>query len=50
VDKRVFPGHRHQQERHSKEELLLPKEERYRVWILRKVRNPRVAVETWNCF
>jgi hypothetical protein len=40
VDKRVFPAIDINKSGTRKEELLLPKEELNRVWILRKVLNP----------
>jgi transcription termination factor Rho len=46
VDKRVFPAIDINKSGTRKEELLLPKEELNRVWILRKVLNPLSPVET----
>ena len=46
VDKRVFPAIDINKSGTRKEELLLPKEELNRVWILRKVVNPLSPVET----
>src|SRR6201995_3265886 len=46
VDKRVFPAIDINKNGTRKEELLLPKEELNRVWILRKVLNPLSPVET----
>jgi transcription termination factor Rho len=46
VDKRVFPAIDINKSGTRKEELLLPKEELNRVWILRKVMNPLSPVET----
>ena len=46
VDKRVFPAIDINKCGTRKEELLLPKEELNRVWILRKVLNPLSPVET----
>ena len=45
VDKRVFPAIDILKSGTRKEELLLPKDELNRVWILRKVLNPLSAVE-----
>src|ERR1700757_4239292 len=45
VDKRVFPAIDINKSGTRKEELLLPKEELNRVWILRKVLNPLSPVE-----
>ena len=46
VDKRVFPAIDINRSGTRKEELLLPKEELNRVWILRKVLNPLSPVES----
>ena len=46
IDKRVFPGVDMNRSGTRKEELLLPKDELNRVWILRKVLNPLSPVET----
>jgi transcription termination factor Rho len=46
VDKRVFPAIDINKSGTRKEELLLPKEELNRVWILRKVLTPLSPVET----
>ena len=46
VDKRVFPAIDINKSGTRKEELLLPKEELNRVWILRKVLNPLSPVES----
>ena len=46
VDKRVFPAIDINKSGTRKEELLLPREELNRVWILRKVLNPLSPVET----
>jgi transcription termination factor Rho len=46
VDKRVFPAIDINKSGTRKEELLLPKEELNRVWVLRKVLNPLSPVET----
>jgi len=46
VDKRVFSAIDINKSGTRKEELLLPKEELNRVWILRKVLNPLSPVET----
>jgi len=46
IDKRVFPAIDINKSGTRKEELLLPKEELNRVWILRKVLNPLSPVET----
>ena len=40
-----LPGHRHQKSGTRKEELLLPREDLNRVWVLRKVLNPLSPVE-----
>jgi transcription termination factor Rho len=45
TDKRVFPSIDMQKSGTRKEELLLPKEDLNRVWVLRKVLNPLSAVE-----
>jgi transcription termination factor Rho len=45
VDKRVFPAIDINKSGTRKEELLLPREELNRVWVLRKVLNPLSAVE-----
>jgi len=45
-DKRLFPAIDLQRSGTRKEELLMPKEELNRVWILRKVLNPLSPVET----
>ncbi len=46
VDKRVFPGIDINRSGTRKEELLMPREELNRVWILRKVLNPLSPVES----
>ncbi len=46
VDKRVFPAIDINKSGTRKEELLMPKDELNRVWILRKVLNPLSPVET----
>jgi transcription termination factor Rho len=46
VDKRVFPAIDINRSGTRKEELLMPREELNRVWILRKVLNPLSPVET----
>lgn len=46
VDKRVFPAIDINRSGTRKEELLLPKEELQKVWILRKVLNPLPTVES----
>jgi transcription termination factor Rho len=46
VDKRVFPAIDINKSGTRKEELLLPKEELNRVWVLRKVLNPLSSVES----
>jgi transcription termination factor Rho len=46
VDKRVFPAIDINKSGTRKEELLMPKEELNRVWILRKVLNPLSATES----
>jgi transcription termination factor Rho len=45
VDKRVFPALDIQKSGTRKEELLLPREDLNRIWVLRKVLNPLSAVE-----
>ncbi len=45
TDKRVFPSIDMQKSGTRKEELLLPKDDLNRVWVLRKVLNPLSAVE-----
>ena len=45
VDKRVFPAVDMNRSGTRKEELLLPKEELNRIWVLRKVLNPLSPVE-----
>ena len=45
MDKRVFPAIDIQKSGTRKEELLLPREDLNRVWVLRKVLNPLSAVE-----
>ncbi len=45
VDKRVFPAIDIQRSGTRKEELLIPKEDLQRIWILRKVLNPLSPVE-----
>ncbi len=46
VDKRVFPGIDINRSGTRKEELLMPREELNRVWVLRKVLNPLSPVES----
>jgi transcription termination factor Rho len=46
VDKRVFPAIDINKSGTRKEELLMPKEELNRVWVLRKVLNPLSATES----
>jgi transcription termination factor Rho len=46
VDKRVFPAIDINKSGTRKEELLMPKDELNRVWVLRKVLNPLSAVES----
>ena len=46
VEKRVFPAIDINRSGTRKEELLMPKEELNRVWVLRKVLNPLSPVET----
>src|ERR1700682_6020489 len=46
VDKRVFPAVDMNRSGTRKEELLLPKDELNRIWVLRKVLNPLSPVET----
>jgi len=46
VDKRVFPAIDIQRSGTRKEELLIPKEDLQRIWVLRKVLNPLSPVET----
>jgi transcription termination factor Rho len=45
VDKRVFPAIDIQRSGTRKEELLIPKEDLARIWVLRKVLNPLSTVE-----
>jgi transcription termination factor Rho len=45
TDKRVFPSIDVQKSGTRKEELLIPKEDLNRIWVLRKVLNPLSAVE-----
>ncbi len=45
VDKRVFPAIDIQRSGTRKEELLIPKEDLHRIWVLRKVLNPLSPVE-----
>src|SRR5216117_1996011 len=45
VDKRVFPAIDIQRSGTRKEELLIPKEDLSRIWVLRKVLNPLSSVE-----
>src|ERR1700693_2909935 len=45
VDKRVFPSIDIQKSGTRKEELLLPREDLNRIWVLRKVHNPLSPVE-----
>ena len=45
VDKRVFPAIDIQRSGTRKEELLIPKEDLQRIWVLRKVLNPQSPVE-----
>ena len=45
VDKRTFPAIDIQRSGTRKEELLIPKEDLTRIWILRKVLNPLSPVE-----
>ena len=45
VDKRVFPAIEIQKSGTRKEELLLPREDLNRIWVLRKVLNPLSSVE-----
>ncbi|HLJ16167.1 MAG TPA: transcription termination factor Rho [Bryobacteraceae bacterium] len=45
VDKRVFPSIDINKSGTRKEELLIPKEELNRIWVLRKVMNPLSSVE-----
>ena len=45
VDKRIFPAVDMNRSGTRKEELLLPKEELNRIWVLRKVLNPLSPVE-----
>ena len=46
VDKRVFPAIDINKSGTRKEELLMPREELNRVWVLRKVLNPLSPVES----
>jgi len=45
VDKRVFPAIDIQRSGTRKEELLIPKDDLHRIWVLRKVLNPLSPVE-----
>jgi len=45
VDKRVFPAIDIQKSGTRKEELLIPRDDLYRIWVLRKVLNPLSPVE-----
>jgi transcription termination factor Rho len=45
VDKRVFPAIDIQRSGTRKEELLIPKDDLQRIWVLRKVLNPLSPVE-----
>jgi transcription termination factor Rho len=45
TDKRVFPSIDVQKSGTRKEELLIPKEDLNRIWVLRKVLNPLSPVE-----
>ena len=45
VDKRTFPGIDIQRSGTRKEELLIPKDDLARIWVLRKVGNPLSPVE-----
>jgi transcription termination factor Rho len=45
VDKRVFPAIDIQRSGTRKEELLIPKDDLQRIWILRKVLNPLSPTE-----
>jgi transcription termination factor Rho len=45
VDKRVFPAIDIQKSGTRKEELLIPRDDLNRVWVLRKVLNPLSPVE-----
>jgi transcription termination factor Rho len=45
VDKRVFPAIDIQRSGTRKEELLIPKEDLTRIWVLRRVLNPLSPVE-----
>ena len=45
VDKRVFPAIDIQRSGTRKEELLIPREDLSRIWVLRKVLNPLSPVE-----
>jgi transcription termination factor Rho len=44
-DKRVFPAIDIQRSGTRKEELIIPKEDLQRIWVLRKVLNPLSPVE-----
>jgi len=46
VDKRVFPAIDIQRSGTRKEELLIPKDDLNRVWVLRKVLNPLSVTES----
>jgi transcription termination factor Rho len=45
VDKRTFPASDIQRSGTRKEELLIPKEDLARIWVLRKILNPLSPVE-----
>jgi transcription termination factor Rho len=45
VDKRVFPAIEIQKSGTRKEELLIPRDDLNRIWVLRKVLNPLSPVE-----
>jgi transcription termination factor Rho len=46
VDKRVFPAIDIQRSGTRKEELLIPKDDLNRIWVLRKVLNPLSVTES----
>jgi len=49
VDQRTFPAIDIQRSGTRKEELLIPKDDLARIWVLRRVLNPLSPVERWNC-
>ena len=49
AEKRVFPAIDIQRSGTRKEELIIPKEDLARIWVLRKVLNPLLLLKRWNC-